>query len=209
MMWPQQIPTFPPLPETAAHPALEPVATCAPLRPLGGQPEARNQSSGTQDCVEAWMQQPVVTCLPEFNLGELMELLSVHHISGAPVVDDEGNLLGVVSQTDVAGYLGGLYGEQARSAHGYHQGRLAYFNAFDPEVDHLLRQRTVQEIYSSTVHWVAPEASLQEVMDLMLREHVHRLPVLREGRLVGLISTLDVLRILRATYGRDPGRRPG
>lgn len=143
------------------------------------------------------MQSPVVTCLPDQNLGELMELLSVHHISGVPVVDPEGALLGVVSQTDVAAYLGGIYTEQARSGHGYHQGRLAYYNPLEQQVDPLLRQSTVAEILSTTVHCVSPQASLHEVTEIMLREHVHRLPVLEGGKLVGLISTLDVLRILR------------
>jgi len=183
MIWPHHIPTFPPTPETPAHPPLEPVAGCSPLRPLGYESAEKRQASYAQDRVGAWMQQPVVTCAPDDNLGELMELLSVHSISGVPVVDADGNLLGVVSQTDVAAYLGGLYGEQSRGGH--------------PQVDSLLRQRKVEEIFSPTAHCVSPEANLHQVVEMMLREHVHRLPVLLEGKLVGLISTLDVLRILR------------
>lgn len=97
----------------------------------------------------------------------------------------------------MAAHLGGLYSEQSRSGHGYQQGRLACFQPCDPQVDSLLRKQKVEEIFSTKVHCVSPEANLHQVIELMLREHVHRLPVLLEGKLVGLISTLDVLRILR------------
>lgn len=197
MIWPHHIPTFPPAPETISHSPLEAVIGCAPLRPPGQDGSGPDATAYPLDRVGAWMQQPVVTCSPGDNLGELMELLSSHNISGVPVVDEQGNLLGVVSQTDVAAHLGGLYGQQSRSGHGYHQGRLAYFNPFDPEVNSLLRQKHVADIFSSKVHCVPPEANLHQIIELMLREHIHRLPVLREGKLVGLISTLDVLRILR------------
>lgn len=188
---------MPPAPHVENHPPIEPISSSQPLEAIGPDLPRQSHRHLPPDRVGAWMQQPVVTCLPDQNLGELMELLSVHNISGAPVVDQEGSLLGVVSQTDVAAYLGGLYGEQTRSGHGYHQGRLAYFNPLDPQVDPLLRQSKVADILSTTVHCVSPQATLHQVVEVMLREHVHRLPVLDDGKLVGLISTLDVLRILR------------
>lgn len=188
---------MPPAPHLDSHPPVEPVRANEPVEPAGPGVPRHPRSSSSPDRVGAWMQRTVVTCLPQQNLGELMELLSVHNISGVPVVDEEGAMLGVVSQTDVAACLGGLYGEQTRSGHGYHQGRLAYFNPQDPQADPLLRLRTVEEIYSTTVHSVSPQATLHEVIELLLHEHVHRLPVLEDGKLVGLISTLDVLRIMR------------
>ncbi len=197
MIWPHHIPTMPPTPHLEGHPPLEPITVSSPLEPVDPNLPRPARKALPPDRVGAWMQQPVVTCLPQQNLGELMELLSVHNISGVPVVDEEGGLLGVVSQTDVAAHLGGLYGEQARSGHGYHQGRLAYFDAQNLQAETILRKSSVAEILSSTVYCVSPEATLHQVVELMLREHVHRLPVLDQGKLVGLISTLDVLRILR------------
>lgn len=197
MIWPHHIPTMPPAPHTDQHPPIEPISGCEHLKAVGPDLPHQKHKNQPPDRVGAWMQQPVITCLPQQNLGELMELLSLNHISGVPVVDEEGAMLGVVSQTDVAAHLGGLYSDQARSGHGYHQGRLAYFNPLDPQVDPLLRSTSVGEILSTTVHCVAPDASLHQVIEVMLREHVHRLPVLQDGKLVGLISTLDVLRILR------------
>ncbi|MBS2038843.1 CBS domain-containing protein [bacterium] len=190
MIWPHHIPTFPPLPATDGEQPLHPVERIAPADP----PSPRNYS---RKQVGMWMQRVVVTCTPEQTLGELMELLSLHQISGAPVVDEKGVMRGVVSQTDVAAYLGGLYTREVRSAQGFHQGRLSHFNPLEPRVRELLESTHVSELQSTTVYFVSPEDSLDQVMDIMLREHVHRLPVIEEGRLVGVVSTLDVLRILR------------
>ena len=171
MIWPQHIPTTPPLPSHEHFPPLEPVQPSPELEPIG--PEVRKHAPYSHDRVGAWMQQPVVTCLLEQSLQDLLELLSVHSISGLPVVDEQGALLGMVSQSDVAAFLSGSQDEQ------------------------LLGRTTVEQIYSPTVHSVGPQATLHEVVGLMLREHVHRLPVVQEGRLMGLVSTLDVLRVLR------------
>ncbi|MBN9416991.1 hypothetical protein ABS71_05030 [bacterium SCN 62-11] len=169
MIWPHHIPTTPPLPGHEPFPPLQPVQATPELEPIGA--DLRKHAPYSRDRVGAWMQQPVVTCLLEQTLLELLELLSVHSISGLPVVDAEGGLLGMVSQSDVAAFLSGSEAALSRA--------------------------TVEQIYSPTVHSVGPQATLHEVVELMLREHVHRLPVVQEGRLMGLVSTLDVLRVLR------------
>ncbi|MFN8613628.1 MAG: CBS domain-containing protein [Vulcanimicrobiota bacterium] len=190
MIWPHHIPTFPPLPAKDAEQPLHPVVRTAPPDPAGPQNYSRKE-------VGMWMQRVVITCAPEQTLGELMEMLSLHQISGAPVVDERGILQGVVSQTDVAAYLGGLYTREIRSAQGFHQGRLSQFKTPDARSRELLEGTRVSELQSKTVHCVSPQASLDQVVDIMLREHVHRLPVVEDGKLVGVISTLDVLRIQR------------
>ena len=159
---------MPPAPSSEPFPPLVPVV--AADEPGKVESEVGTQSRWTSDQVGAWMQQPVVTCLLEQTLDELLELLSLHRISGLPVVDERGNLLGMVSQSDVAAFLTG--------------------QPWRPDT-------TVAQLYSPTVHSVEPEAKLREVVARMLREHVHRLPVVRSGKLVGLVSTLDVLRVLR------------
>jgi len=203
MIWPQQVPTFPPLPSTDPNHPIVPIqpvqAVQAPEThqhpPLPPHPAPSDPLS-----VAAWMQSVVITCSPEQSLGELMELLTLHHISGAPVVSEEGQLLGVVSQTDVAAFLGGLYGTEIRGASGFYRGVLGSFRTLDPAAQSLLESETVANLLSPHVHSVTPQANLNEVVDLMLREHVHRLPVVDQGRLVGVISTLDVLRVFRDSH---------
>lgn len=143
------------------------------------------------------MQRIVATCGPEQTLGELAELLSLQGISGAPVVDDDGKLLGIVSQTDLSRYLGQVHSDEVRPAQGWWQ-------LVDPGVRNVLESHTVAEILTPQIHSVTPETPLGEIIDVMLDNHVHRLPVLSDGRLVGILSTLDVLRVLR---DRRRGRR--
>ena len=196
MIWPQQIPSVPQTPPP------DPGMTVAAVRrtpalEVEDQTESHHDAPGPDHHVAGWMQGLVATCAPEQTLGELTELLSLHQISGAPVVDSEGTLLGVVSQTDVAAYLGGLYTDEIRDAAGFYQGLMGCISSADPGVRALLETRTVEQLLTPHIHWVSPEATLDEVIDLMLNQHVHRLPVVRNGKLVGLVSTLDVLREVR------------
>lgn len=197
MMWPQQIPSVPQKPPPDPGMLVAPVYPSRPLSvddQLQEEPQPRTFSP---DSVYHWMQNVVVSCGPEQTLGELSELLSLNQISGAPVVDDQGQLLGVVSQTDVAAYLGGLYTGEIRGGAGYYQGLMGRISSADPGVRGLLETKTVQELLTPHVCSVTPDASLDEVMDLMLHDHVHRLLVVDQGRLVGVVTTLDVLRVLR------------
>ena len=178
MMWPQHVPTFPPLPETDPDHPIVPIQPAQAVQPVETHQHSAippQQAPPDPRSVAAWMQGVVITCSPEQSLGELMELLTVHHISGAPVVDEQGHLLGVVSQTDVAAFLGGLYGEKIRGASGFYRGVLGSFHTLDPAAQSLLQSETVANLLSPHIHCVTPQASLSEVVDLMLHEHVHRL----------------------------------
>lgn len=197
MMWPQQIPLhaakclFDP---STSVPKVQESAATPPVRQA---PDPLPVSPWASDLAGHWMQALVATVSPEQTLGELAELLSLHQISGAPVVDEEGRLLGVVSQSDMAHYLGGLQSDEVRPSSGFYQDRLGRFTPLDPAVRELLTRKTVAELFTPHVHSVSPDATLDDVIGLMLREHVHRLPVVLEGKLVGLISTFDVLRVVR------------
>ena len=196
MIWPQQIPSVPQTPPSDPGMTIAPLRRSPPLE-VEDETEPRQDLPGPDHHVVGWMQGLVATCGPEQTLGELTELLSLHQISGVPVVDDEGTLLGVVSQTDVAAYLGGLYSDEIRGAAGFYQGLMGRISSSDPGVRALLETRTVEQLLTPHVHYVSPDATLDEVIDLMLNQHVHRLPVVRKGKLVGLVSTLDVLREIR------------
>jgi len=204
MMWPQQIPSVPQTPPPDPGMTVAPVYSSRPLSVDSALHEERQQPTYPPDSVHHWMQRVVVSCSPEQSLGELSELLSLHQISGAPVVDEQGHLLGVVSQTDMAAYLGGLYTEEIRGGAGYYQGLMGRISSADPGVRGLLETKTVQELLTPHVCCVSPTASLDEVLDTMLHEHVHRLLVVDQGRLVGVVSTLDVLRVLRDQRGHRP-----
>ena len=179
-----------------------PVVTKDEPRERYAHEEARRKrkASGQQrkGTVEDWMQTSVITVQPGQRLGELAELLSRHHISGAPVVDDEGHLVGVVSQSDLARLVARTQHEgTGADAMGFHSGLLDRSLFADPGLQEQLADRTVAEVLTPHAFWVEPNTPLRDAVDLMLEHHVHRVPVLEEGRLVGVLTTMDVLRSVR------------
>lgn len=121
------------------------------------------------------MSSPVRTVRPDLSLAELDRLLDTWGHSGVPVVAD-GQLRGIVSRRDVA---------RAASA-----GRIDL-----PVSSHM----------NSAVQTTEPDARLEDALDRMVRHDVGRLPVLRDGALVGIVSRTD---LLRALYPARPLTEP-
>ena len=100
-------------------------------------------------------------------MRDALQLLEYHHITGAPVVDEHGRAIGVLSQTDVVRALVG----------GFEVGELE-----------------VRDVMMHVAFVVAEEAPLSHAVDLLRLESVHRLPVVnRDGVVVGIVSPLDVI----------------
>ncbi len=146
------------------------------------------------------MQSDVVTVHPELQLRELESVLLRERIHGAPVVEG-GRVVGVVSRSDVVRQL---KLEEERIADAAY-----YLEPFDadrraPEQDERIFEgvgaRTaklrVRDIMIQDVVSVPPDAPLAEVARCMLERPVHRILVLEEGELRGLISSLDLVRHL-------------
>ncbi|WP_037300799.1 CBS domain-containing protein [Rubritepida flocculans] len=139
------------------------------------------------------MSRDVVTVRPETPLREVAELLASRHLSGVPVVDAEGRLLGVLTESDLmrriaapaeapAGFLGGLIRDAAAEA-----GRFAK-----------LHGRTAQDVMTPDPLCVPPDAPVAEVAKLLEEKRIRRLPVVSEGRLLGLVSRADILKAVLA-----------
>jgi CBS domain-containing protein len=145
------------------------------------------------------MTRNVITIQDDAPLSELVSLLSEHMITGVPVVDASGLLVGVVSATDVARssarrtsnvrrevppefYVGGedLYGDEL---HSY---------VVEEENDQLVRDFMTPVIFS-----VSEEASFAEMADTMIGGRVHRLIVSDGTSVVGIVTTLDLLKGVR------------
>ena len=147
------------------------------------------------------MTQDVVTFDPDMTLTELDRSLTESGVSGGPVVRD-GRVVGVVSQADV---VRALYREQveASKVSGFYTSpfpipipaleRLAQDSR--KIADHMTHA-TVGEIMSPDVRSVAPDDLLEAVARRMAAEGIHRLPVIDDGDLIGIISSLDLVRVL-------------
>ena len=150
------------------------------------------------------MQDRVVQLDPTTSIEEATSILTELNISGAPVVDAAGKLLGMISANDIARPENIDRGAVTVRRSSYEMGDLSGDDDGTPTEDVIedmedfspeaLRTGTVQDFMSPDVFPVDPESSVAEVSRLMLREHVHRVPVVESGKIVGIVSTLDIVR---------------
>jgi CBS domain-containing protein len=122
------------------------------------------------------MQKGVISVSPELSLGDLEEFLTTEDIGGAPVLGITGQVVGIVSKTDI---VRALSDENGRS--------LADFAEAD---------LTVEDVMTSDVLTVKPSDDLRDVARRMIDGHVHRLLVCDGEEVVGIITTFDLLRAL-------------
>ena len=119
------------------------------------------------------MTKKLVTLGPDTTAEEAIEILLKHKISGAPVVDADGTLAGIVSEYQLLAVI--------------------YDDGF--------KSQPVEDLMTKEVLTVDEETSLIKIANLFIVHRIRRLPVLREGELVGQISRRDIIRF--AVQHRD------
>jgi len=151
------------------------------------------------------MQKKVARLTPSDTIDSALALLEEMHISGAPVVDEEGHPVGVLSVSDIMQrahvssdrldtgrgdyVLSEIYADEEDDFIGDEVIRNK--QGYSPEV---LGRETVGDWMSSGVISVSPETSLARVCKLMSEQRIHRVFVLEKRELVGVITSLDVVR---------------
>jgi CBS domain-containing protein len=147
------------------------------------------------------MSTEVILLSEDLTAAEAVEVLRGHEISGAPVKGEGGKLVGVVSLADLAG---AGEGEGALAFH-RSEPQLAVRRWEETAAAEDLRPlrietegRLVRDVMSSAAVTVSEETSLAEVGALMVAGHFHRVVVVRGEAVVGIVSSLDVLRGLLA-----------
>ena len=141
----------------------------------------------------------VLTVREDMTVRELAAFLVGHKISGAPVEDKDGRLVGVVSLVDVAAAASDEEELDGGPAHyfsrGFANGEGQEVEDFEePDLDD--EELTVADIMAPELFTIASEATVPEVASMMLKSHVHRLLVTREDKVVGILSTSDLLGLL-------------
>ncbi len=125
--------------------------------------------------VKDFMTSDPVTLTPDMDIHRAIKILLEREISGAPVFDEQGGLIGILSIKDCL--------KVAFSA-SYHQDRGG----------------RVSEFMSSKVQTIESDTDIVEAAELFLNARYRRFPVVTNGRLDGLISRYDVLRALEALW---------
>jgi CBS-domain-containing membrane protein len=141
----------------------------------------------------------VVTVRPESAVSEAVRLLSEHDVSALPVVDAAGNVVGMLSEADLLHRV-----EIGTEAH-----RPWWLEAVTPAATLAgefakSHGRRVDEIMTEGVISVEEETPLAEVAATLERHRIKRVPVLRDGRLVGIVSRANLVQALASAAAAHP-----
>jgi len=134
------------------------------------------------------MSAPAIACREDAYFEEIAELLAERDLSGLPVVDEQGVVVGVVSERDLAYVLGG---PMVRLALRRHNGESLPVAADLPR-----EARIARNIMTSPALTVPVDTPLDEVACLMRTHQVNRLPVVDHRQLVGVVTRGDVLDVI-------------
>lgn len=130
------------------------------------------------------MRREVVSVDPGLPVAEVAEVLAGKRISAVPVADDDGHLIGMVAVEHMVGLQD--------------DGKRPHWREILARPALLLQQTTVAEVMSRDVLTVEETTPLTTLIRLLAKRPIKRLPVVRDGHLVGIVSRVDVLQALSA-----------
>lgn len=140
------------------------------------------------------MTRNVATVTPTTTVGDIVRLLIERRVSAVPVVDGAGKLLGMVSEADLLHRP--EVGTEARRPWW-----IDLFSSPDARAEAFLKAhgRTAEDVMSRNVEIVEEDTSLDVIARLMQERGVKRLPVVRDGKVLGIVARADLIRMLAAT----------
>jgi CBS domain-containing protein len=150
------------------------------------------------------MERRVVTVAADSPLLAVYRLFVAEDISGAPVVDETGDVVGVISARDLLRTANETHDDAAMDLHYYENA--ASFDGEEwmtdiEEFEDRLTHRSVSQVMTTGAISVRRDAPINEIADLLLKHRIHRVLVVDdesdEGPLVGLVSVFDMVGLLR------------
>ena len=143
----------------------------------------------------------VITVDPDTLVQDLAKLLSERNISGAPVVDKTGGIVGIVSEGDL------LHRSELGTERHTQKRRAWWLEHFASELarDYVKSHgRTVKDIMTRDVATVSEDTELADIATLLETKRIKRVPVLRDGKIVGIVSRANLVRALAAATTERP-----
>jgi CBS domain-containing protein len=156
------------------------------------------------------MTRDVTTIPADATVGKLIKTIKSKNYSGLPVVDDAGKAIGVVSQNDVlralayivsSGKLGKAFQAGKRKA------SLALLEAGKGAALDKFLKMPVKKIMTPTVEACTPATPVGQVCEQMASKRIHRVVVLQDGKVAGLISATDLVRRFGESLNSNPAAR--
>ncbi|THB74303.1 MAG: CBS domain-containing protein [Gammaproteobacteria bacterium] len=146
--------------------------------------------------IKDFMTKKVVAVHKEMTVKEFVRFVEEHKITGAPVADESGNVIGVVSTTDVIKQSHYVTRDVAHCEDSYEvdpsSGLVEVHKYYTEE----LFETQIGELMTKDVISISPDASLKEAVDIFIKTPVHRILVMDGKKLVGIISTKDTIKAL-------------
>ena len=140
------------------------------------------------------MTKDVITVRRETSVRDLALIFTERRISNVPVVDENGELIGIVSESDLVEQDKNLHIPTVVSIFDW----VIYLESdkrFEKELQKMTAQ-TVGEIFSEEVVSVTPETLVSEIADVMSTKRVHAVPVVEGRRVVGVVSRIDLIKTM-------------
>ena len=137
------------------------------------------------------MEADIIAVPPTLRLEELARLMTEKRISGFPVVGAGRELLGLVSQKDLLASM--LEIPESTDGEFYTSLYTEFSKTFG-----MLPGGTVEDVMTPYVYFATPDTDIREVIELMLARNIHRVVVTERKRLVGMVTTSQLLRVLQA-----------
>ncbi len=146
------------------------------------------------------MVRDVVTVSPDDDVADAIQLLADYDVSALPVVDDDENVVGIISEADL------LHREEI----GTEKHRPWWLEAVTPAstlAGEFAKShgRRVAEIMSTDVVSASEDTPLGEIATLLERHRIKRVPILRSGKLVGIVSRSNLIQALASSQARTSG----
>ena len=139
------------------------------------------------------MSTKVVTASPSTTIRDIAGLMVEKHVSGLPVLSDSGTLVGMVSEGD-------LLRRPELGTQKHRRRWVSFFSGVDEQAREFTKTHALHagDVMTKQVIHVSEQTPLGDLVGLMEKHNIKRLPVLSDGKLVGIVSRADLLRALAA-----------
>ena len=140
------------------------------------------------------MEEKVISITPETDISRAVEILLNNHINGVPVVDEKGMLKGILCQSDL------IFQQKTISLPPI----LTFLDGIIPLSSSKKLEKEMKKIAAGTVAQamvpdpvtVGPDTPVSDIAAMMVEKHFHTIPVVQDGKLLGIVGKEDVLKTL-------------